>query len=193
MAIPNNIALIDDYLGAVKALIVPGGDFGLDPGWYVEGERPAFPASPRLAFDVKVIKRAVEKEVPLLGICAGMQIMAGAFGCKLTSKIQSYSKINLNHLNAKPAEGYAHAVITEKGTVFESIVGAKMQVNSRHMEGVVKLSDQIVLSGTSDDGIIEAIEVKGAKFALGVQWHPEYFREDSNFALFKSLVNQATK
>lgn len=193
LAIPNNISLIDDYLSEIDALIVPGGDFGLDPSWYVEGEKPAFPASPRLEFDVKIIKRAVEKDVPLLGICAGMQIMAGAYGCRLSSKIQPYSMIQRNHLNEKPAEEYAHDVLIEANTQLSAIAGSKMPVNSRHTEGVVKLSDKVVLSGTSDDGIIEAIEVKGVKFALGVQWHPEYFRKDSNFALFTSLVKQASK
>ena len=190
-AIPNKINLIDEYLNEVDALVIPGGDFGLDPMWYIEGEKPAFAASPRLEFDVAIIARAIKKDIPLLGICAGMQILAGMHACKLSSKIQPYSKIKRNHLDEKPAEEYAHDIIIEKGTLLEKIAGNKMPANSRHTEGVVKLSDSVILSGTSDDGIIEAVEVKGAKFALGVQWHPEYFKNDANAAIFKALVRAA--
>lgn len=193
IGIPHNIESIDEYLNKVDALIIPGGDFGLNPDWYVEGEKPAFDASPRLKFDIAIIQNALAKNLPLLGICAGMQILAGMHGCKLSSKIQAHSKIGRNHLNEIAAENYAHDILVEQGTQLFNIVGARMPANSRHTEGVVKLSDKVVLAGTSDDGIIEAIEVKGARFALGVQWHPEFFVGDANAAIFKALVKAAVK
>lgn len=189
IAIPHEINLIDEYLSKINALVIPGGDFGLDPEWYIESEKPAFPASKRLQYDVEIIKKALSNNIPLLGICAGMQILAGMHGCKLSSVIQNHSSKNRNHLNEIPAEEYAHDMITEAGTILNKIGGAKFRVNSRHTEGVVKISDKVLLSGTSDDGIIEAIEIKGAKFALGVQWHPEFFENDANSGIFKALVN----
>ena len=191
VAIPHEKNLIDEYLNKVDALVIPGGDFGLEPDWYVQGEKPAFAASPRLAFDIEIITKALAKNMPLLGICAGMQILSGMQGCKLSSKIQVHSKINRNHLNEVPAEEYAHDIFIEPGTQLYKIAGGKMPANSRHTEGVVKLSEKVVLAGTSDDGIIEAIEIKGAKFALGVQWHPEFFENDANAAIFKALVGAA--
>ena len=191
IAIPHDINLIDKYLDKVNALVIPGGDFALDPTWYIEGEASPFPASPRLQFDIEIISKALKREIPLLGICAGMQILSGMHGCKLSSKIQNHSKINRNHLNEVAAENYAHDIIVENGTLLHKIAGDKMPANSRHTEGVVKLSDKMVLAGTSDDGIIEAVEVKGAKFALGVQWHPEFFMEGPNADIFKTLVKQA--
>jgi putative glutamine amidotransferase len=191
IGIPHNINLIDEYLSKVDALIIPGGDFALDPAWYIEGEKPAFDVSPRLEFDIAIAQKALAKNIPLLGICAGMQILSGMHGCKLSSKIQNHSKISRNHLNEVAAENYAHDIIIEKGTNLYKIAADKMPANSRHTEGVVKLSDKVVLSGTSDDGIIEAIEIKGAKFALGVQWHPEFFQNDANAAIFKALVTAA--
>jgi putative glutamine amidotransferase len=193
IGIPHNIESIDEYLSKVDALIIPGGDFGLDPDWYIEGEKPAFDASPRLKFDIAIIQKALAKNIPLLGICAGMQILAGMHGCKLSSKIQNHSKIKRNHLNEVLAENYAHDILVEKGTQLHKIAGHKMPANSRHTEGVVELSDKVALAGTSDDGIIEAIEVKGARFALGVQWHPEFFQNDPNAAIFKALVKSASK
>ena len=189
VALPHNADLIDKYLSKINGLVIPGGDFGLDPNWYIDGEKPAFAASKRLEFDVKIITCALAKNIPLLGICAGMQILAGMHGCKLSSKIQSHSKTGRNHLNEVLAENYAHDIIVQSGTTLHSIVGSKMPVNSRHTEGVVSLSDQVVLSGTSDDGIIEAIEIKGKKFALGVQWHPEFFTGDANAKVFAALIN----
>lgn len=193
IAIPHEENLIDEYLNKVDALVIPGGDFGLDPDWYIDGEKPAFAASPRLQFDIVIIKKALAKNIPLLGICAGMQILSGMYGCKLSSKIQAHSKTGRNHLNEVAAENYAHDILVEQGSLLHSIVGAKMPANSRHTEGVVKLSDKVVLAGTSDDGIIEAIEIKGVKFALGVQWHPEFFENDANAAIFKALVKATSK
>jgi putative glutamine amidotransferase len=191
IGIPHEENLIDEYLSKVNALVIPGGDFGLDPDWYIEGEKPAFEASPRLKFDVEIITKALEKNIPLLGICAGMQILACMHGCKMSSKIQNYSSMNRNHLNEVPAENYAHAIFVDKGTTLHKIVGDKMMANSRHTEGVVKLSDKVQLAGKSDDGIIEAIEIPNKKFALGVQWHPEFFADDANADIIRALINEA--
>jgi putative glutamine amidotransferase len=100
IAIPHREELIDEYLGKINGLVIPGGDFGLDPNWYIEGEKPAFAASARLQFDIQIITKALAKNIPLLGICAGMQILAGMHGCKLSSVIQSYSKTKRNQQNA---------------------------------------------------------------------------------------------
>lgn len=193
IGIPFQADLIDDYLDLIDAIIIPGGDFALDPAWYVAGDAPQFPPSKRLEFDVEIIKKALERDMPLLGICAGMQILAGMHGCKLTSDIQKYSATQISHRGEDPHQ-YAHDVIVEDDGLLELISQAQyMGVNSHHAEGVVEVSHPIKISGMAGDGVIEAIEVAGKKFALGVQWHPEFFIEDENpnFEIFKALVSSA--
>jgi len=196
IAIPFVKESIDEYLSLIKGLIVPGGDFGLDASWYVNDEKPGFEATPRLDFDVEIMQKALAKNIPLLGICAGMQILGGMMGCKLTSNINKYIGTRLCHSGGVNAEEYAHDIHIEKGSMLNKITGLNdMPVNSRHQEGIVEISDKVNLAGKSDDGVIEAIEVKGKEFALGIQWHPEFFITDGepNFKLFQALVKAAGK
>ncbi len=195
IAIPFIKDSIDDYLSLINGLIVPGGDFGLNTSWYVNNEKPGFEATPRLEFDVEILTKALNKNIPLLGICAGMQILGGMLGCKLTSNINKFIGTRLCHSGGVTAEEYAHDVYIEKGTLLNKITGREnMPVNSRHQEGIVEISDKVVLAAKSDDGVIEAIEVKNKAFALGIQWHPEFFIKNGepNFELFKALVKAAT-
>ena len=192
IAIPYQPELIDDYLEMVDGVIIPGGDFALDADWYVNNDGPAFPNSPRLEFDIEFIKKALARDIPLLGICAGMQILAGMHGCKLTSNIQEYSNCNRNHLDEIEAESIAHQMKVEFGSALHSIVKVdEFGVNSRHREGVVEVSDAVTVCGKSDDGIIEAIELPNKKFALGVQWHPEFFVSGENFEIIKTLIERS--
>lgn len=193
IGIPFQADLIDEYLGMIDGIIIPGGDFALDPAWYVSGDGPAYPASKRLAFDVEIITKALANDIPLLGICAGMQILGGMHGCKLTSKIKEYSSTKSCHRGIDPYK-VAHGLKIENGSLLSKIVGLpEFGVNSHHSEGVVEISPKVTVSGKADDDVIEAIEVVGKKFALGVQWHPEFFLEDGNpnFDIAKALINAA--
>lgn len=193
IAIPYQPELIDEYLEMIDGLIIPGGDFALDADWYEGADGPAFPNSPRLEFDIAIIKKALSRNIPLLGICAGMQILAGMHDCKLTSNVQKYSKTNLNHLDEIEAESIAHQMIVSRGTLLHSIVKTdEFGVNSRHREGVVEVSDQVKVCGISDDDIIEAIELPKYKFAIGVQWHPEFFYNGENAEIINALVKTSS-
>ena len=190
VGVPFQADLIADYLDLVDGLIVPGGDFALDPEWYVDGDAPQFPPSKRLEFDVEIISQALKRDMPILGICAGMQIMAGMHGAKLASDIQKYSKTGASHRGEDPNK-YAHNVIVESDGLLEAIAQVQeFGVNSHHAEGVVEVVDPVRISGMAGDGVIEAIEIAGKKFALGVQWHPEFFLDpdDNNFEIIKALV-----
>ena len=191
IGIPFMRESIDEYLDLIGALVVPGGDFALEPKWYAKDDKPGFPATKRLDFDIEIITKALAKNIPLLGICAGMQILGGVLGCRLTSDINKYIGTRLCHSYGVIADQFAHEVFIDRGSLLHEITGVeKMQTNSRHREGIVELSDKVIKSGLSDDGVIEAIEVRDKKFALGVQWHPEFFIKENepNFKIFQGLV-----
>lgn len=196
IGIPFMADLVDEYLDRIQALIIPGGDFALDSTWYVKDDKPGFEPTPRLDFDVEIITKALSRNIPLLGICAGMQIMGGMHGCKLTSDINAYVKTRLCHSYGVTADEYAHDIDVVEDSMLAGIVGKKViAVNSRHKEGIVEICDKVTVAGRSDDGVIEAIEIAGHKFALGVQWHPEFFirENEPNFKIFQALVKAASK
>lgn len=194
IAIPFEPSHIERYLEMVDGLLIPGGDFALKDDWYIDNEGPAFPVSPRLEFDIQIIKKALAREIPLLGVCAGMQSLAAINGAKLSSTISNFSNRALNHLDEIAAESYAHSVTVKKGSLLHKIVDVdSFEVNSRHREGVVETPDNVIVTATADDGVIEAIEIAGKDFALGVQWHPEFFNGDKNFEIIKALVSAASK
>lgn len=192
IAVPYIEGALDDYLQNLQGFVIPGGDYALDDDWYVEKDckKPYLP-SPRLDFDIKLANRLLDNDIPLLGICAGMQIIGGILGCRLTADINHTLNTSINHLNHVDAEHYAHKVKVAEGSLLQKITElSEFEVNTAHIEAIVEVSDKVVVSGVAEDGAIEAIEVKGNKFALGVQWHPEFFLENDNpnFKLFKNLV-----
>ena len=197
LAIAYDPSNLDEYLSAVDALVIPGGFFASPTDWYVgEGNVSQYEESPRLQFDLAIIKKALEKNIPLLGICAGMQLLGGVLDCKMTHNVHEYFKTDIDHINGAPAEQVAHDIDISPDSLLYKITGKnKMGVNSAHREAVVVPSDKIKVAAKAPDGTIEAIEVVGSDFALGVQWHPEFFIEkgDPNFALFEALVKQAGK
>ncbi len=143
-----------------------------------------------------MIRGALNSKIPLLGICAGMQLLGGLHGCKMTQDVNKYLSSKIDHLNEKPAEEIAHNVKVTKGTLLESIVGVtEFGVNTAHREALVGVSNGVVINAVAPDGAIEGIELPAYKFALGVQWHPEFFAQDGNpsFKLFQALVKEAGK
>lgn len=196
LAIPYVVEAIDEYLGGISALIVPGGDFALDRQWYVnpEEEKP-WPPSKRLDFDIAIVKKALDNNMPFLGICAGMQVMGGISGAKMTADINNYLNTAIDHRNHCPAEQFAHDVIVEKNSLLYKITNReRFPVNTCHSEAIVETAKNLLISSRSEDGVVEAIERTDKDFAIGVQWHPEFFMQDDsdpNFLIFKALVDKA--
>ena len=192
VAIPHISEAMEDYLGEVDGVVIPGGNFASPSSWYLSAqENSPYENSPRLDFDICVIKRVLELDMPILGICAGMQLMAGIHGCKMVSNINDFIETDIDHLNERPAEELAHLVNLEADSKLKEIVGCNsFKVNTAHQEAVVEITDDILVSAVSPDGVIEAIEFPDKKFALAVQWHPEFFTKkgDPNFKIFEALV-----
>jgi len=131
---------------------------------------------------------AVCMDMPFLGICAGMQLMAHFDKLKIEDNIKNHS--NINHY-LKPANTYAHKIIIDKDSMLFKILGKEqILVNSKHHYHV-KDSGKLKISALSEDGYIEAIENKKARFQLGVQWHPELLDDMYSEAIFDSLIEHA--
>lgn len=118
-------------------------------------------------YDRFICKYATDEDIPILGICLGMQIMEEDY----------LSKTNTNH------QGTSHNIITKKGSIINRLIGDTL-VNSRHNECITNTS-KYNITAWSTDGCIEAIEHKSNKFNVGVQWHPE---DLDNNLLFDEFV-----
>lgn len=188
--IPQEKHCISKYLTMIDGLLLTGGGYAFPSSWYVqEDEQPPYASTPRAEFDIALAKAALERNIPILGICAGMQILAGVSGCKLTRNVHRYYQTKHDHLKGNPASRYDHMIDIVQESLLHQVLGTTtMQVNSHHCEGVVSFPERgVMMSAKSPDGVIEALELPEQLFVIGVQWHPEYF-QDTGSKLFKGLV-----
>ena len=173
----------------MDALIISGGAFDIDPSHYgekVEG-RIDRRDEERTILELSLARAALEHNIPVLGICGGMQVLAVACGGALIQDIHARFPSALEHEQpTDPAEGWhdVHA----SGILKEIYNTEVISVNSTHHQAVCEYERYSVV-GRSDDGIIEAISISNHPFALGVQWHPELLRD----SLFSHLIQAVEK
>lgn len=126
--------------------------------------------------DGYVLKKAVETDLPVLGICRGIQLMNAAYGGTLYQDLPSERKGGVEHHMSPPYDRVAHkAKIIEGGLLYKIIGKDTVGVNSYHHQAVKDLSPAFNVEAVSEDGIVEGISMPNKKFVLGVQWHPEFF------------------
>ena len=147
--------------------------------------------------ELMLVREAYLRQLPILGICRGIQVMAAALGGKVFQDIcsQYTAQPLIKHSQAMPREYASHTVFASENSLVRSIIGSDtLAVNSFHHQAVAEAGPHMVVSATSSDGIIEAIESSEHKPLLGVQWHPECFilRGDrSMMPIFRWLTDEA--
>jgi putative glutamine amidotransferase len=179
----------EELLDRIDALILAGGS-DLDPGAY--GARPhpetrdTWPERDR--FELGLARGALERGMPVLGICRGMQILNVARGGTLVQHLPDLLG-NDEHRHTPGAFG-DHEVRLEPGSLAARAAGAeRTTVKSHHHQGINKVGEGLVASGWSvSDDLVEAIELPDRPFALGVMWHPE---EDERSRIVGALVAAA--
>jgi len=197
IALTYNIENYDDYLNMIDGILLPGGSFSSPTEWYEEQSAELPKAQSWSNFYKKLTQSALEKNIPILGICAGMQFLACVPGATMTKNVHQKLNTNIDHLNGAPKEEFSHSVtVNKKSKLFEITQIESFEVNSAHTEAVTAVKGQTVVSATcSEDECIEAIEIPSHKFAIGVQWHPEFFINDKNsphYKIMKAFID-ATK
>ncbi|MBU0581581.1 MAG: gamma-glutamyl-gamma-aminobutyrate hydrolase family protein [Alphaproteobacteria bacterium] len=188
---------LDQLLDSVDGVMLTGSKSNVNPELY--GGDPSEANGPydpdRDATTLPLIRRAIERGVPLLAICRGIQELNVALGGTLATEIQEREGA-LDHrapVSDNQDERFAirQSVSIKPGTCLAGVFGAgEIMVNSVHRQGVDRLGDRLEIEAVADDGTVEAVSVKGARaFAVGVQWHPEYWAAtDSNSAkIFKAF------
>ncbi len=170
-----------------------GADIGLE---HFDGQpHPTVDVEPvRDALELPLLRAAVDADVPTLGICRGFQVMNVALGGTLYTHILDQLPNALQHdWHDKPRETLAHSIRVEEGTRLAEILDAPLlQVNSLHHQGIKGLAPNLKATAYAPDGLIEGIELPDRKFALAVQWHPEWMTSHEEMRrLFKRFVEAA--
>jgi len=183
-------------LDGVQGLLLTGSGPDLPPKLYGERQRYDYRlvSRQRYEFEMAVARLAAEADVPVLGICGGMQLLNVAFGGSLVQDIDSQLPAALQHRALGPATRFAHNVRVRDRTQLRRIVGqAEVRVNSSHHQAVKKVAPTFIASATASDGVIEAIEAPRRRFLLGVQWHPEflYQHDEIQRRLFRAFLRAA--
>ena len=176
----------DAVVDRIDALLLAGGS-DIDPGAYGADSDPATGTTwpERDAFEAAIARAAIERGMPVLGVCRGMQMLNVSLGGTLVQHLGSE-----RHLHTAGAFS-DHEVRLEAGSLAARAAGAEsLSVKSHHHQGVDRLGERLQPSGWSvPDDLVEAIEVSdGGAFALGVLWHPE---EDVRSAVIGALVEAA--
>ncbi len=180
----------------VHGLLVTGSGSDLAPELYGERQRHKFArmSRERATMELGIAKAAYRADVPMLGICGGMQSINVALGGTLYQDIAAQLKTPIDHLPSHPATKTSHSVQIAPGSLLRRIAGkARMDVNSSHHQSIKKVASNLAQTAVAPDGVIEAIEAPDRTFILGVQWHPEflYERDPVERRLFTALVRAA--
>ncbi|MBP1846947.1 putative glutamine amidotransferase [Rhizobium petrolearium] len=189
---------IDAILDRVDGVLVSGSATNVHPSLYGREARdsdgPFDPA--RDATSLPLIRSAIDRGIPLLAICRGIQELNVALGGTLASEIQEqpgtwdHRKPDVPHRDDMYA--IRQPVFVREGSCIANHLGlsGEVQVNSLHRQAIAETAPRLRVEATAEDGTIEAVSVIDAKnFAVGVQWHPEYWAETDapSRALFKAF------
>lgn len=191
VALPHHVGLASHFLDRIDALVVTGGAFDVDPSLYGEAERHATVTlkEERTASELALVRGALARDMPVLGICGGQQLLAVALGGALMQHIPDSVPDALDHEQVNPRDQASHSVHLVPGTLLHRIAKTEsMQVNSAHHQAVRSTGKFAVVNATAPDGVIEGIEDPRYGFALGVQWHPEFLIDPADALIFRAFV-----
>ncbi|MBE1237896.1 gamma-glutamyl-gamma-aminobutyrate hydrolase family protein [Phaeovibrio sulfidiphilus] len=192
--LPHEPETVPDLLDRIDGLMITGGAFDVDPALFGASSRHETVTlkARRTAFELAITRGALERDMPVLGICGGEQLLAVALGGTLIQHIPDSVPDALAHEQPNPRTEAGHTVALTPGSLLARIAGQDtIPVNSAHHQAVEAVPWTLVVNAVAPDGVIEGIEDPSRRFCIGVQWHPEYSISPADDALFRAFVEAA--
>jgi putative glutamine amidotransferase len=179
----------EEILDAVDGLIFSGGS-DLDPELYGQEPHPETNGivPERDSAELVLLRGALDRDLPVLAICRGSQVLNVALGGDLAQHLPD--EVGHNGHKESPGTFADHDVAIEPGTQLAGLLGDRVLIKSHHHQGIARLGDGLQVSARDGDGWVEAVEAPDRRFAVGVLWHPEA-GEDAR--LFEALVAEAAE
>ena len=199
LPVGRSIEVLGSIAGRLQGLLLAGG-VDMDPERYGAERHPALGKVDRERDETELwlTQWAIEHDVPGLAICRGWQVLNVAAGGTLYQDLGSECAGALKHDLYFPAHRLnelAHWIDVAPDTVLRAIIGARdLQVNSRHHQAARTLGADLRVTVRATDGMIEGIEMRGRRFIVGVQWHPENLIDEAPamFRLFHAFIEEAS-
>jgi putative glutamine amidotransferase len=187
LLVPPSAHGIDETLDAVDGLVFSGGS-DLDPELYgQEAHAETFGiAKERDRAELALLQAALERDMPVLAICRGSQVLNVARGGDLVQHLPDV--VGDERHKDTPGTFADHEVEVANGTRLSNLLGPRAPVKSHHHQGIGRIGEGLLVSAHAEDGTVEAVEDPSHRFALGVLWHPE---AGEDMKLFEELVREA--
>ena len=183
-----------DITSMASGILLTGtGD--IDPAFYGEEDKyqNLKPDRSRDALEIELVKHAMEKRLPVLGICRGIQAVNVALGGTLYQDLGRELPGAMEHMGLFTKESTFHEIEIAEDTRLHRILGTtRLAINTTHHQAVKDIAPSLFVNAVSSkDGVIEGIEAEGEWFLIGVQWHPERMRDEACKKLFAAFVEAA--
>lgn len=187
LVVPPSEESVDETLDALDGLLLSGGA-DLDPQLYgaAAHDETDDPRRERDAGELALLRAALDRDLPVLAVCRGSQLLNVARGGDLVQHLPD--ALGDERHKHRPGTYSEHAVDVKAGTRLSDVVGEQAEVKSHHHQGFGRVGHGLVETAWAEDGTLEAIEDPTRRFALGVLWHPEAGDDE---ALFAALVEEA--
>jgi putative glutamine amidotransferase len=191
LPLPHEVDKVEEYLELIDGLLITGGAFDVAPELYGQNEKhdTVVTKDKRTKFEFAITRGAIERNIPVLGICGGEQLLNVVLGGTLIQHIPDSIENALEHEQKNPRDEPGHGIKITEGSLLSRIVGKDtMNINSAHHQAVLKPAPGAKVNATAPDGVIEGIELPTHPFCIGVQWHPEYHVDAGDKKIFEAFI-----
>ncbi|GAB1476434.1 gamma-glutamyl-gamma-aminobutyrate hydrolase family protein [Bacillota bacterium] len=188
----------ESLLDSIDALVLTGGE-DVDPSYYGEDPDPNLEDVnvERDTSDFLLLQAALDRDLPVLAICRGFQVLNVISGGSLYQDIPTLYGTEVLHRSVDQVDFAYHDIDISEGSLLADIMGAgTLNVNSWHHQGVKNLGEGLDVIANSEDGMVEAVQKEGSTFVLGLQFHPEWhvdYGETEHLKIFEKLVELASE